>query len=275
MSEEFRGDGRPSISFTHAEGAAETATAAPQPTAQVVGPASSGGHVTWALIVANALVFLAMVVKGVPLMQPTTLQLYQWGADFGPATVLDHQWWRLVSACFVHIGLIHIAMNMYVLYAVGFFTERLFGTARYVLLYLLAGIAGNILGLFLHPLIVAAGASGAIFGLYGALLAFPLAYPGVLQPEAAKSIMKSAGIFVVYNLAFSLRPGVDMAGHIGGLAGGFLVGAGLAWSLRVPAQRAARLATVVVVSCLLLAAATRMLPPLVQAQVNALPQNRQ
>ena len=184
--------------------------------------------VTTVLIGLNALVYLAMVVSGISPTEPTVLQLVHWGANFGPLTE-SGQWWRLLTACFLHIGIIHIGFNMYVLYQVGPFTERLYGGVRYLAVYLIAGIAGNVLGIVLHPGIVSAGASGAIFGVYGGLLAFLLRQRAVVRPEAAKAIGKSALIFIGYNLVFGLAtPHTDLTAHIGGLFAGFLVGFALA-----------------------------------------------
>ena len=180
--------------------------------------------VTYLLIGLNILVYVAMIVSGISPSQPTILQLIHWGANFGP---LDRagQWWRLLSACFLHIGFLHIAFNMYVLYQVGPFTERLYGGARYLLLYLVAGIGGNVLGVYLHPMIVSAGASGAIFGVYGGLLAFLLRQRAAIRPEAVKAIGQSALIFIGFNLFYGLASAhTDLTAHIGGLFAGFLAG---------------------------------------------------
>ncbi len=200
----------------------------PQPPRRTLQSYGNAAPVTTALIVLNVLVFLGMAVSGVSLTDPTVLQLVHWGANYGPLTV-SGQWWRLLTACFLHIGFIHIAFNMYVLYQVGPFTERLFGPWRFLVVYLAAGIGGNLLGLYLHPNIVSAGASGAIFGVYGGLLAFLLRQRAVIRPEAAKSVAKSALIFLGYNLVFGLAsPHTDLTAHFGGLLVGFLVGYALA-----------------------------------------------
>ncbi len=201
-------------------------------TAQLLLGAAS---VSYILIGLNVLVFVAMVVSGVSVTEPTVLQLIHWGANFGP---LDRagQWWRLLTACFLHIGFLHIAFNMYVLYPAGPFTERLYGGARFLVLYLLAGIGGNVLGIWLHPNIISAGASGAIFGVYGGLLAFLLKERAALRPEAVSAIGRSALIFIGFNLFYGLASAhTDLTAHIGGLVTGFLAGLVLARPLpRVP-----------------------------------------
>ena len=208
--------------------AAPTSSRFPKPSPRTLQPRRAPAPVTSALIVLNVLIFLGMALSGVSLTSPTALQLVHWGANYGPLTT-SGQWWRLLTACFLHIGVLHIAFNMYVLYQVGPFTERLFGELRYLVVYLAAGIGGNLLGLYLHPNIVSAGASGAIFGVYGGLLAFFLRQRTLIRPEAAKSVTQSAIIFLGYNLVFGLAsPHTDLTAHIGGLVVGFLVGYPLA-----------------------------------------------
>jgi rhomboid protease GluP len=180
--------------------------------------------VTYTLIAINVLVFLGMLVNGANIMGPTSYQMIHWGANFGPLTV-HGQWWRLFTACFLHFGIIHIGFNMWVLYQIGLFTEPLFGPFLYLALYLLAGICGNFISLIVHPMGVGAGASGAIFGVYGGLLAFLLRYRGVVNPAASKAVTRSVLIFLAYNLFYGLADrSTDLTAHIGGLATGFLAG---------------------------------------------------
>ncbi len=87
---------------------------------------------TYVLITLNVLVFVAMVASGVSILSPTLAEAVAWGADYGPLTSGAGQWWRLLTACFVHFGIVHIALNMYVLYQIGPFVDRMFGRARYV-----------------------------------------------------------------------------------------------------------------------------------------------
>jgi rhomboid protease GluP len=186
---------------------------------------ASAYTVTIALIAINALVFLAMVLTGVSFLQPTPLDVYHWGGDFGPATVGANQWWRLLTSCFVHYGIIHIGLNMYVLYQIGPFIEKVFGRPRYLVIYFAAGLAGSLVSVWVHPRAVGAGASGAIFGLYGAVFSFLLTHRRSLDPAVTKNIARSAGIFVLYNMVFGAMNGTtDVSAHIGGLVAGFLVG---------------------------------------------------
>ena len=181
--------------------------------------------ITYALIAINILVFVAMVARGISFTQPTPLDVFNWGGDFGPATVGQHQWWRLLTSCFLHFGIIHIGFNMYVLYQIGPFIEMAFGRARYLVIYFLAGLGGSVVSVWVHPMAVSAGASGAIFGLYGAVFGFLLIRRRSLNPAVTKSIAKSAGIFVLYNVVYgSITRTTDLSAHFGGLLAGFVVG---------------------------------------------------
>jgi rhomboid protease GluP len=217
--------------------------------------------VTPTLVAINVLVFIAMVVSGLSITDPATSGLIRWGADFGPLTT-HGQWWRTLTAAFVHIGIVHIGMNMWVLYSVGPFVERLYGNAGYLVLYLLAGIGGNLVSLAWMPHIVAAGASGAVFGVYGALLGFLLRQRRTIPPERLKVLLQNAAIFVVFNLFYGLKDSsIDMGAHLGGFGTGFLAGCALALPL-TPELGAARMRRALIVALcgavLLVGAATRL-----------------
>jgi len=201
--------------------------------------------VTPAMIAINVLVFILMAASGVSLFEPTTDSLIRWGADFAPIT-MHGEWWRVVSSTFVHIGLIHILMNMYVLFAVGRLTERLYGNAGFAVLYILSGIGGSLLSLVCHPATVSAGASGAVFGAYGGLVAFVLLQSDSVPGHTVNALLKSASIFVGINLFYGLtQEGVDVAAHIGGIVTGFIVGGFLSQPLLAPSEVRMRRAAVV------------------------------
>jgi rhomboid protease GluP len=178
---------------------------------------------TIVLIALNVLVFLMMVLQGVSVFNPTADSVLRWGADYGPLT-LHGQWWRMVVSTFLHFGLIHLLFNMFVLFSIGLFMESLAGRVPFFILYLVCGLGGSAASLAWHPSIVSAGASGAIFGLYGALLGFLVRHRGSIPAESLASLRKGALTFIGYNLLYGLRPGVDMAAHLGGLATGFVLG---------------------------------------------------
>jgi membrane associated rhomboid family serine protease len=208
---------------------------------------------TLGLILLNVGAFVLMALGGVSLMDPSADSLIAFGADYGPLT-LNGQSWRMCTSLFLHFGVIHLLINMIVLANIGPFVETLSGSAAFVTLYLVAGFGGSAGSLAWHPWTVSAGASGAIFGLYGALLAFLLRYRDSIEPEALAPLRKGAIVFVGYNLLYGLfRPDVDMAAHVGGLIAGFLLGLFLVQpvSEEAPAVRGGRISAAAVLGLLL------------------------
>ena len=199
----------------------------------------------------NALVFLAMVLSGVSPMAPTVQQLVTWGANFAPLS-LGSQPWRMLASNYVHIGLIHIFFNMWCLWNLGRLAERIFDRWTYLLVYTASGIGGSLASLWWHPQGIGAGASGAIFGLAGGLIA--VLYLGKLPiaKEALKPTLKSLISFAAYNLFFGLVPGIDNAAHLGGLAAGLGLGAVLAKSVTEPPAERGRWRNYVMVGTALL-----------------------
>jgi membrane associated rhomboid family serine protease len=179
--------------------------------------------VTQALVAANVLVFIVAVALGAGLITPDPRIMIQLGTNFGPLT-LDGQWWRLLTSMFLHFGLIHIAFNMLALYVNGSVAERIFGSLRYLVIYLVAGLCGSVASLLWHSQVNSAGASGAIFGVLGSMIAFYMRKEGGVPPSEMKAQLNSAGLFVFYNLVLGASAQIDNAAHIGGLAGGFVMG---------------------------------------------------
>jgi membrane associated rhomboid family serine protease len=195
-------------------------------------PEISATHVIVGL---NVLVFIAMVVSGASPLSPTREQLLHWGANWGPLS-LGSQPWRMLTSNYVHIGIIHLAFNMWCLWNLGQLAERVLGRLNYVVLYTFCGLAGSLASLWFHPMTVGAGASGAIFGLAGASIA--IFYLGHLPiPKAAiQGTTRSLLTFVGYNLLFGLSPGIDNSAHIGGLVAGLAMGAALSKHILVAPQ---------------------------------------
>lgn len=195
--------------------------------------------VTQVIVGINVLVFIAMVLSGVSPMAPTIQQLVTWGANYAPLS-LGSQPWRMLASNYVHIGLIHIFFNMWCLWNLGRLAERVLGRWTYLLAYTASGIGGSLVSLWWHPLGIGAGASGAIFGLAGALIA--VLYLGKLpiSKDALKPTLKSLITFAAYNLFFGLVPGIDNAAHLGGLATGLGLGAVLAGSFSEPLESRVR-----------------------------------
>ncbi|MFT4412630.1 rhomboid family intramembrane serine protease [Fredinandcohnia humi] len=132
--------------------------------------------------------------------------------------ILNGEWWRFITPMFLHIGFFHLLMNTFALYYMGSEVERLYGKLRFLLIYLFAGFAGSLASFVFSPT-VSAGASGAIFGCFGALLFFGTVYPSLFFRTMGANVI---GV-IILNLAFGFMvPGIDNAGHIGGLIGGFL-----------------------------------------------------
>jgi rhomboid protease GluP len=172
------------------------------------------------------LVFIAMVFTGTSPLSPSREQLLRWGANWGPLS-LGAQPWRILTANYVHIGIIHLGFNMWCLWNLGQLAERVLGRLNYVILYTFCGLAGSLASLWWHPMSIGAGASGAIFGLAGAAIA--VFYMGRLPiaKGAIQGTLRSLLIFVGYNLLFGLTPGIDNSAHIGGLVAGLTMGAAL------------------------------------------------
>ena len=207
--------------------------------------------VTWLLIVANTLVFIAMVANGANVWHsPSGVQL-AWGANFGPATQ-DGEWWRLASAMFIHFGLLHLAFNMWALWDGGRLVERMYGHLRFIALYLASGLAGNLLSLVVQGNdAISGGASGAIFGVYGALLACLWRERRNLHIEEFRWLFWGALAFSAVSIALGfLIPGIDNSAHIGGFVTGILGGIALARPLvgSYQAARRPRLAAAVVLA---------------------------
>ena len=179
---------------------------------------------TPAIVLANILVFAAMIATGVHFFEPTVQSVMDWGANFGPKTA-NGQWWRLVNCMFLHYGILHLGFNMWVLWDLGRVVERLVGNVGFVVLYFVSGIAGSIASLAWNPLVVSAGASGAVFGVAGALLGLIAFRRDTIPASVLKHLWKSMSAFLFYNIVFGMMAsGIDMAAHIGGLIAGFACG---------------------------------------------------
>ncbi len=177
------------------------------------------------IVTANILVFVAMCVVsgGQALTTPSSEMLLDWGGNFAPLT-FNGEWWRMFSSMFLHMGFVHIAFNMAALWNMGQSAEELFGTRRFVNLYFISGFGGSCLSLLFNPGVLSAGASGAIFGVYGALFAFFFAHRKEMGKEAFLAGTKSATAFLVLNIVLGLTFGFDNFCHLGGLVSGFVCG---------------------------------------------------
>ena len=202
--------------------------------------------ITYALIAANVAMFAVEIAHGADALAPTPQQIIDLGGSFPPLT-LHGEWWRLGSSMFLHFGIVHIALNMVCLYQARV-VEQLFGHLGFAAIYLLAGLGGGVASLVAgsgHA--VTAGASGAVFGIYGGFGAFLVLRRSQIQTDAWQRTARSIGTFLVLNLVIGLTAkGISLSAHVGGVIVGFGVGAALLAgsgtspkrTLQVPEERA-------------------------------------
>jgi rhomboid protease GluP len=190
------------------------------------------------LVGINCAVFLLMALSGVSTTDPTVLQLLRWGADNGGLVLQYGEWWRLVTATFVHVGVIHLATNMWCLWNLGLLGEPLLGPIGMFAVYLLTGIAGNLLSIAVNPdlplgphSVVGAGASGAVFGIAGVLIVLLKSKLLPVPEYELKRLRRSVIYFAVLNfvigastLLVPLRIRIDNMAHLGGFLSGLAVG---------------------------------------------------
>jgi len=230
-------------------------TAAPEPPAPAAQPDAPPSRITiaaylekitphaWVTPTIAGLIVVGFLVEiglGASPMAPTALQLLKAGGNFGPS-VDSGEWWRMGTSLFLHAGLIHIGFNLWAFWNIGKFTERVFGNLPFLVIYALSGFGGAIASLAVHPLTVCVGASGAIFGVYGALLSFVLLHRGVFPDTFLQKQRNSLLGFLAYNVVFSLSvPNIDLSAHGGGLVTGMMAGALLGRDLARPATQVGR-----------------------------------
>ena len=172
---------------------------------------------TYLLMALQVIVFFILEMKG---GSTNTQTLIEFGAKYNPL-ILTGDWWRFFTPIFLHIGLTHLALNTLSLYFVGIIVERIYGSGRFFVIYFFAGFTGTLLSFLLVPNI-SAGASGAIFGLLGALLYFGVSYRNLFFRTMGWNVI----FILLINLVITFSaPAIDSAGHIGGLIGGFLAAA--------------------------------------------------
>jgi rhomboid protease GluP len=191
---------------------------------------------TYTLLAVNIAVFGWMVFHGVSAKDPTTAQLIHYGATNGAFILGGHQWWRLLTATFVHVGLLHIATNMWCLWNLGLLGEPLLGPLGLIAVYLITGIAGNLLSLLASVLpprdfvSVGAGASGAVFGIAGILIVLlsnkRLPIPAFELNRLRRSVIQFAVLNLIIGLGANLTSivRIDNHAHIGGFLSGLALG---------------------------------------------------
>lgn len=172
--------------------------------------------VTYGMLFTISLVFLAMYVLGHGNIDSVA---ERFGAK-DSALIRQGQWWRFITPIFLHGSVLHLLTNGFSLYWLGSQIERIYGSRKYFLIYMLSGIAGNLLSFLLSPA-PSLGASGALFGLIGAGIVFPLRYRSLVLPEARSRIVKQLVMVAAINLFISWEiPSIDKWAHVGGMIGG-------------------------------------------------------
>jgi rhomboid protease GluP len=203
---------------------------------------------TYALVGINCVVYLAMILSGVSWNNPSIQDLLRWGANAGPYVLIGHQWWRLVTAAFVHAGPLHIATNMWCLWNLGLLGEPLLGPLGTLAVYVLTGAAGNLLSVAVHPGvpngpsgIVGVGASGAVFGLAGVLIVLLKSPLLPVPPAELRQLRRSVINFAILNFVFGAStlffPSVvriDNMAHLGGFLCGLALGVPLVPKIGAP-----------------------------------------
>ena len=172
--------------------------------------------VTSSLLLLTAGVFLSMLlVRGFDYESVQTV--YDFGGVIGAEIQVDpSQSWRLLAAMFVHVGLQHFVLNMVTLYFLGRIAEDLFGSKAFLALYILSGLMGNLFVMIFSPEVVAAGASTALFGIFGAIASLRF----IARSPYIQYLSQSYTSLILVNILFSFMPGISLAGHLGGLVGG-------------------------------------------------------
>ena len=184
----------------------------------------------WALLAANIVIWWFVSRAG---GDANTEVLLDFGAMFGPL-IAEGQYWRLLTAVFLHVGPLHLALNGLVLFVFGRIVERAYGHLRFLIIYILAGLAGSVASYLLNSIAVGAGASGAIFGVLGALAAY-LLIQRQLFGKAAQVMLTGVLVLAVVELLLGLAtPGIDNWAHTGGLAAGLALGLVLSPKYRRP-----------------------------------------
>ncbi|PAV29063.1 rhomboid family intramembrane serine protease [Virgibacillus profundi] len=170
------------------------------------------------LLIVNVFMFFLLERNG---DSQSIENLIEFGAKYNPAIIERGEWWRVISSMFLHIGFLHLFMNMLAVYYLGSLVERIYGSWRFLIIYFLAGIGGG-LASFAFSSHVSAGASGALFGLFGALLFFGVIHKKVFFQTMGKNILLLIGINIVFGFTI---PQIDMGAHLGGLIAGFIASA--------------------------------------------------
>ncbi len=198
--------------------------------------------ITYTIIAINIVVFMIMGLQGAGVFEPNGLVHLRWGSNYGPLTT-SGDWWRLITAGFLHFGIFHLVFNMYALFSVAVHLEPQLGKLQYLTIYVCSAVLAGVASLCWHNEPVnSAGASGAVFGMYGAFIA--MVSLKLIVIKNMRPLLLSILIFLLYNLVSAIRGGIDLAAHTGGLVSGLLMGYIFAFSIKNGKQQMASLISV-------------------------------
>jgi membrane associated rhomboid family serine protease len=204
---------------------------------------TSEPRLAYVLIAVNVIAFLAQMSSGGGI-DGRSGSVYEHGALYGPL-VADGEWWRIVTAGFLHAGLLHLAFNMYFLYFLGTLLEPAIGKVRFAVIYAVSLVGGSFGALLISPDAVTVGASGAVFGLMGAAIL-------AMRARGIDPMQSGLGMTLLLNLGITfLIPNISIGGHLGGLAAGFVTG----YLLFDVAERDRSLRVPVIAACVVLGVA--------------------
>ena len=182
-----------------------------------------GHFVTPIILLLNFVVFIVMIIAGVDIHNPEVIDIANWGGNVKVLTLNQGQYWRLLTNVFVHIGIPHLLMNSIGFLFAAVFLENKLGRRFFLTLYLITGVLASLTSALWNTNVVSAGASGAIFGLYGFLL-ISLVSGREQERKLNESLIATIFIYVIYNLIMGLASNIDNAAHIGGLLAGIIIG---------------------------------------------------
>ncbi len=208
-----------------------------------------GYVVTPILIHLNITVFILMALSGANILSPDGSIMVQWGANFRPLT-LSGEPWRLITCCFLHFGILHLLMNLYALVYIGALSEGILGKAQFLSAYLLGGIASSTVSLWWHLDSVSAGASGAIFCMFGVFLA--LLSTDLIDKSTQKKVFYNLLLLVGLNFLLGLKAGIDNAAHFGGFVSGVIIGYAYVPGMRESAEKNDKYAAMGILSVVVL-----------------------
>lgn len=182
---------------------------------------------TFLLIAINTIVFFITVLAGGGWANTEWQVLYQFGGNYTVA-IQQGEYWRFLTSIFLHNGIFHLVLNMIGLFYGGLAAERILGSKRFLLMYLVSGLFASVTSYFFHDETLSVGASGAVFGVFGFLLGHYI-LPGA-DKELRKAVLMQLGVYIGLNLLNGMKEGIDNWAHVGGLVSGFMIG--LAWTYR-------------------------------------------